>query len=184
MTAEWLTAYASAGTLVVILASAFAALIQLRHLRSSNQIAALTEFRERIESPEFRDAEYFVSYELPTHYSDPEKYRDMLTLPFAGNYRSIAIVANLFENLGLFVKFGVIEPTLACDMWNVVVLRNWKALSPMITYVRSEVDGSLWDNFEYFAVLCEDYRGKHSSDYPARTRRMPVDRSLIDAARG
>ena len=183
MSAEWVTAYATVGTLLVILASGLAALVQLRHLRSSNQIAALTEFRERIESPEFRQAELFVSYDLPRRCEEPEKYPDLFKLPFTEEYRSVGVVGNFFESMGLFVKYGVIDSVLACDVWNVLVLRNWKALAPVVAYVRHELDDSLWENFEFLAVLCENYRAKHPSAYPARAHRMPVDRSLINAAR-
>ena len=75
MSAEWVTAIATAGTFVVIAASAIAALVQLRHMRGSNQIVALTECRETVESPDFREAQRFVSYELPKRLQDLEKHR-------------------------------------------------------------------------------------------------------------
>ena len=63
MTPEWLTAIATAGTFIVIAASAVAAIFQLRHMRGSNQITALTECRERLESREFQDARQFIRSE-------------------------------------------------------------------------------------------------------------------------
>lgn len=39
MSAEWVTAIATAGTFVVIAASAIAALLQIRHMRSGNAIS-------------------------------------------------------------------------------------------------------------------------------------------------
>ena len=65
MSPEWLTAVGTLGTFVVIAASAIAALLQLRHMRGSNQIIALNEVRETIESPAFQAAERFVVQELP-----------------------------------------------------------------------------------------------------------------------
>ena len=65
MTAEWVTAIATLGTFLVIAASAIAALLQLRHTRGSNQIIALTECRERLESDEFNDARQFIANTLP-----------------------------------------------------------------------------------------------------------------------
>jgi hypothetical protein len=53
MSAEWVTAIGTIGTFVVIAASAVAALVQLRHMRGSNQIAALNELRETMESESF-----------------------------------------------------------------------------------------------------------------------------------
>jgi hypothetical protein len=54
MSAEWVTAIGTIGTFVVIAASAVAALVQLRHMRGSNQIAALNELRETMESESFQ----------------------------------------------------------------------------------------------------------------------------------
>jgi len=60
MSLEAWSTVASVGTLFVIAATAFAALVQLRHARSSNQIAAVTEMRETIESERFRAARRFM----------------------------------------------------------------------------------------------------------------------------
>jgi hypothetical protein len=48
MSAEWVTAIATSVTALVIASSAAAALFQLRHMRGSNQIVALTELRETL----------------------------------------------------------------------------------------------------------------------------------------
>ena len=47
MSAEWFTAIGTLGTFVVITVSAIAALMQLRHMRGSNQIIALNECAKR-----------------------------------------------------------------------------------------------------------------------------------------
>lgn len=184
MSAEWVTAIATAGTFIVIAASAAAALVQLRHMRGSNQIVALTECRETLESPEFRDAQRFVSYELPKRLNDPNEARKAAQIPFSGEYEAIATVANFFESMGLFVKSGIIDKRIACDFWAFVVLRNWNALSPLIAYARKEIrTPALWENFEYMAVLSERYNRAHASSYPTDMERMPVDTSLIDRAK-
>ncbi|HEV7180523.1 MAG TPA: hypothetical protein VGN11_11675, partial [Candidatus Baltobacteraceae bacterium] len=127
MSAEWVTAAGTIGTFVVIAASAVAALMQLRHMRGSNQIVALTECRETLEAPDFRAAQRFVSYDLPKRLEDPNEVL-RIALPqsqFEGEYQAIDTVANFFENLGVFVKNRIIDPGLACDMWAYVVMRNW-----------------------------------------------------------
>lgn len=184
MSPEWVTAIATAGTFVVIAASAIAALVQLRHMRGSNQIVALTECRETLESPEFRDAQRFVSYELPKRLNDPEECRKAAQIPFHGEYEAIATVANFFESMGLFVKRGIIDRRIACDFWSFVVLRNWEALLPITSYVRDKLgQPALWENFEYMASLSDLYQREHPSSYPRRMERMPVDTSLIERAR-
>ena len=54
MSLELVNTLATFGTFVVIAATAIAAIVQLRHARSSNQIAALNELRETMETPEFQ----------------------------------------------------------------------------------------------------------------------------------
>src|SRR5690348_18010894 len=75
MSADWVTAIATAGTFVVIAASALAAVLQLRHTRGSNQIIALTECREKLESDEFQEARAFLSLQVPELMKDPAMER-------------------------------------------------------------------------------------------------------------
>jgi hypothetical protein len=185
MNAEWVTAIGTIGTFVVITASAIAALVQLRHMRGSNQIVALTECRETLESPEFREAQRFVSFELPKRLNDPNERPKIVTLPFCDEYEAIGTVANFFESMGLFVKTGIIDRHIACDFWAFVVLRNWNALLPVTTYVRAAVQtDALWENFEYMAMLSKTYSEQYPSSYPPHAPRMPPDRSLLDDAKG
>ena len=188
MSAEWITAIGTIGTFLVIAASAIAALIQLRHMRGSNQIVALTECRETLESPDFREAQRFVSYELPKRLSDPEE-RKRIALPqsqFEGEYKAIDTVANFFESMGMFVKNRIIDSELALSMWCYVVLRNWNALLPVISYVRDDLgEPSIWEHFEYLAALSTLYLERHQTgSYPPNVPRMPADRSLIEAVKG
>jgi hypothetical protein len=64
MSLELVNTLATFGTFLVIAATAIAAVVQLRHARSSNHIAALNELRETMESPDFVVARHFVETEL------------------------------------------------------------------------------------------------------------------------
>ncbi|HEY1976885.1 MAG TPA: DUF4760 domain-containing protein [Candidatus Baltobacteraceae bacterium] len=182
---ELVNTVATLGTLVVIAATAIAALIQLRHMRGSNQIVALTECRETLESPAFREAQRFVSYELPTRIEDPKEVLRIAQpqSQFQDEYQAIDTVGNFFESLGVFVKNGIIDKTLACDTWSHVVLRNWNALLPIITFVRKDLDApGIWENFEYLAVLAQRFSHDHpTGTYPKGFPRMPEERSFIEA---
>ena len=182
MTAEWVGALANVATLAVILVSAIAAFVQLRHMRSSNQITAMNEARETLESPAFRAAQLFILNELPKRLADPEERPNALHLPPLGDYQAISQVGNVLEGLGLFVKSGILEADLVCDYWSLLVIRNWTNVAPLIFRARHVLDtDALFENFEYLAVVCEDYRRRNPRSYPAGMRRMPVDTSLYDA---
>jgi len=183
MTAEWVTALSALGTLVVVAGTAVAALAQLRHMRGSNQIAALMECRETMEAPETRRALGFIIHELPARLSDPAEFEKLANFPPADpDYLSVMSVGNLLESIGTLVKHGMIEPDITCDYWAYLITTVWQRTAP-ITYAARKKTGSdaLWENFEYLATVAEDYKRRHETSYPAGARRMPPDTSLIDA---
>ena len=174
MSAEWVTAIATAGTFVVIAASAVAALLQLRHMRGSNQIVALTECREKLESDEFQDWREFMAYKLPELLKNPD-IEEKLRLPiFPSELRPIGNVANFFESMGAFVRFNIIDRNIACDLWCGVVVSSWNRLTPVIR-VRRKLDPGIWENFEYLAVLSEEFMERNPTSYPQHMRRMPLE---------
>ena len=71
MSVELVNTIATLGTFVVIAATAIAAIVQLRHMRGSNQITALNKLRETMETPDFQAASHFVASELPAKLRDP-----------------------------------------------------------------------------------------------------------------
>jgi hypothetical protein len=182
MSADWVTATGTLGTFLVITASAVAALVQLRHMRGSNQIAALTEFRETMESDRFQTAQAFVSFELPKRLKDPAEAVQATTFPFRGEYQALSTVANMFEALGGLVKSGVIDRDVACDVVALIVVRNWDAMVPVVTYMRRKVvNKALWENFEYLALLSKRFIANHPRGaYPHGEPRLPEDDSVID----
>ena len=176
MTAEWLAAIASIGTFIVIAATAIAALIQLRHMRSSNQIAALNELRETIESEYFRDAAEFVHKDLPGLLSDPQVRSEIAAgtrVPAIKELTPAATLADFFEQCGTFVKHGIIEPQLFCDLWSYNVMIDWEAIAPLVTNLRAMQNlPALWENFEYLASISRAYQAKYGDgNYPAGASR-------------
>jgi hypothetical protein len=173
VSAEWVTAMAALGTFVVIAASAIAALLQLRHMRGSNQIVALTECRERLESDEFQNARVFVTTELPKLLKDPEMLKKLEGPYFPSELRPASNVANFFESMGAFVRFNIIDRTIACDLWCGVVLESWEGLLP-VTRIRRRFDPGVWENFEYLALLSKQFNEQSPTSYPLDLPRMPL----------
>lgn len=174
MSLEVLSTAAAIGTFLVIAATAVAALIQLRHMRSGNEIVAVTEFRETYESAHFNDARQRLE-EIIDQIDDPRVRSDLMKIPLPAEYQAIRIVANLFETLGAFVKHGVVDENIACDLWGAVVVSMWKRMVP-VTAVRRRVLGrTLWENYEYLTALAQDFGVRHSgSTYPRGARRLLV----------
>lgn len=180
MSPEWLTAVTSAGTFIVIAASAVAALLQIRYLRSSNQIVTLTEMRQTMDSPPFQAALAFVMEELPERLKDPELRRIFLARaaqgqrPFPAGFESVRSVANFFTNIGILVRTGIVDGATVCYLWHDAVLRAWRGIAPVKANYRALTGEDPWQNFEYLAVLCQDWVNRHPHGlYPRGVPRMP-----------
>lgn len=180
MTPEWISAIASIVTMVVIGASAIAALMQLRHMRGSNQIELIANWTEAIEGEQFQRALAFVSKDLKTILSDVQKVRSLSWNPIPPELQSVRTVANNFESIGSFVRRGIIEPDVACDLWALVVTLAWDFSVPVVTEVRRIVGTeALWENFEYMASISKRWIDAHPhGTYPKDQPRMPKDDSL------
>lgn len=176
MSADWVTAIATAGTFVVIAASAIAALMQLRHMRTGNQISAYNECRETMEDVEFREALAFIRNEIPERLADPQRVATIVNSALREEYAGLRLVANLFESMGLFVKTGMMDAGIACELWSGIVLTVWNNLRPLTAELRRRFGPGIWINFEYMAVLSEDFiRRSPAGDYPQGVRRMPLE---------
>ena len=187
MTLELWNTIATLGTLVVIGATAIAALMQMRHARSSNQIAALNELQEESKRALGGAAGNFVATDLTNKLEDPEfRFQLANRVGRTGENQELVTrlntVGDFFENLGLLVKTGFVDRDLALGIWSDVANRNWEILAPVVAIFRRKRGDLLWENFEYFVVLCQDWIATHPGGaYPAGVRRIGVKDVWLDA---
>lgn len=180
MSLELVNTLATLGTFVVIAATAIAAIVQLSHARSSNQIAALNELRETMETPDFQNAQQFVMAGLQTRVRDPafrHQYfdRSARTDDAWLQFAKVNRVGNFFETLGTLVKAGMVDRDLTLDILSGNIAQGWALLAPMIAIARRREGAGLWENFEYIAVLSQDWLAAHPhGSYPAGLRRIDL----------
>jgi hypothetical protein len=174
MSLELISAIAAIGTFVVIAATAVAAIVQLRHLRSSNQISAITGIQETIESPEFEAARRFIHHDLPLLMKDPRFAERIKPRILDSELAALNIVGGAFETLGLFCKYRIVDKEVACDLLSGPILASWAEMAPVISIRRRILDApALLENFEYLAMLCEDFETRHPDGaYPSGARRL------------
>jgi hypothetical protein len=113
----------SAATLVVIAATAIAAIVQLRHLRASNQLSALLEIMDQWKKPEFQAAYTSFSRELPRKLED-KAYIESLRAPGIkdrANFQEL-LVMDTWEQVGAYVKCGLIDERTLLDIVSAQVL--------------------------------------------------------------
>jgi hypothetical protein len=179
--------FATFGTFLVISATAIAAIVQLRHSRGSNQIAALTGLRERSERPEFQAAIHFVFTQLAEKINDPEfryqvEHRTSRTAENAPLIAYTTSLGNFYESMAMLIRQGLVDRELTLEIWNGPVVYSWEALVPITAINRRVVGRILWENFEYLTVISQDWLAKHSKGtYPRGVRRIDLEDAWLTA---
>ena len=187
MTLELWNTFATFGTFVVIAATAIAALVQLRHARGSNQIAALNELEEVSHKPQFEAADHFIKTELELKLKDPEFrfqvcHRAARTPEIRAITAKIQTIGNFYESMGLLIKSGLVDKDLVVSTWD--ISGEWERLAPFTAVVRRELGNSVWENFEYLTVLAQDWLEAHPQGaYPSGVRRIGLKDEWLEADR-
>ena len=187
MSLELLNSITPLLTIVIVAATAVAALVQLKHLRAGNQISALMAIGEELSTGKFADAADLVRHRLAAAMEDPvyREYEVALTLnrpapavpqDYVDIRRASVFVGNAYEQIGILVKSGIVDRDMLLDRYNWLVLLQWRRLEAVTALSRAVMGSTMaWENFEYLAVLSEDYLAKHQGGtYPRGVRRMPL----------
>ena len=185
MSLELVNTLATFGTFLVIAATAIAAVVQLRHARSSNQIAALSELRETMETPDFLAAQQFAAGALKARMQEPA-FRYQYQEPTARTDETRPLIAkinalgNFYEGMGLLKKTGLVDRGLVFELFSYQAISTWEELAPLAAIARRRLGDALWENFEYLAGLSQEYIERNPQGaLPKNARRMPRDPSLL-----
>jgi hypothetical protein len=182
MTLEaWSTA-AAVGTFVVITASAIAALAQLRHLRTSNQLSGLITVFGMLQDPSVRELVNFVRHELAERMKDDDFRAGLLEIPIDRRKHPEFYLCDMYNHVGSFVRSGLIDERtyLQTDWYNVNLY--WGLLADVIAISRTNRP-HVFENFEYLAARARAWVEEHpDGDYPRAERRLlPVGDAPRDA---
>ena len=177
MTAETLSAIALLGTFIVIAVTAFAALVQLRHIRAGNQLTALLHYIARWESDDLQSAADFVESKLQARLQDPD-FRESLWIinPDRRVHQELR-VADWCEQLGSYIKYGMMSDQQYLDIGSWYVSSMWDQLREVVA-IRRAATGSnaMYENFEYLAAQAKAFSAAHrGGNYPRHTPRLMVD---------
>jgi hypothetical protein len=166
-------------TMLVIAASAIAALIQLRHLRQNNQLSGLLSVLELFQEPRFHELINWVRTELPKRMQDPEFRAALEKTPVDRVVHPELHVAELYEEIGSYVRSGLIDEALFLQgHWYNVIL-YWDLLWPVMEIVR-RTRPYVFENFEYLATRAQAWKDRHPrGNYPASLPRMSREEAAI-----
>jgi hypothetical protein len=175
MSLELISAISAAATFVVIAATAIAAMVQLRHMRAANQVASLSTFLDDFEGPKYRDAFDFVRTDLAKQLEDPEFRREIREGNLDRRKHPEITVCNLFEQWGLFVRVGAIDPRFMEALK--VAAGFWERLEPIVAISAERTGGVnvVFENFEYLAIQARKWFAEHpNGTFPADTPRLTI----------
>lgn len=180
MSLDLFNTIATVGSFLVIVATALAAMVQLRHMRGGNQIAVLTELRASQQTPEYVQAVHCLFSDLPAKIQDPElryqiAHRTARTADYNEFISCLENVGDFYESVGVFAKTGLVDRRLLLDIHSAIVLDTWNALTDVTAILRSHYGRAIWENFEYLVVLSQDWTAAHpDGTYPNGVRRIDV----------
>lgn len=180
MTWEIVSAIGSLLAGVVLLVASIAAVLQLRHLRLSNQMTAYFHIMERIHSPEFLEARQSLeSLDL----RDPGTLDDIIDNNSAEN-QHVRMVGNLFQSAARLMNFGVLDEDLFGPI-AALAASTWKLLKPWAYEYRRRHSMPLWADIEYLTFRYATGRSKftlrpYAADF---CERIGVERYPQTAAR-
>jgi hypothetical protein len=184
---ELLNTIATLTTCVIIATTAISALVQLRHLRASNQITGQLAINALIQSEEFVRAQMIIQG-LPAMINDPNlawAFRRTISHalpPEVVEMRLAArVVGSNIENIGNMVRHRLTDGQLFVEQFANVVSNAWDMLEPYAR-VRRKFELSndaAWEDFELLAILSRDWLRDHPTAFPHTRRLLPPWQELV-----
>ena len=173
MSAEWLSAASLLATLVVVTVTAYAALRQMRHMRSANQVAALLPLIEEYQNKEISDAERYLFGQLAKDLESPENRAGVISVPATGPTREVAPLLNFYESCGALVLADVVDFELLLRYF-LLPSEVWTFAQDYIELSRVTRGNEAFENIEALVMMEQKYAARHGiSMYPKGLPRIP-----------
>jgi len=166
MSQETLSTAAAIGTFVVIAATAIAAVVQLHHLRASNQLHGLLTVLARVEDANFNEWIDGTRAVLNTRISDPAFRQSVVDATFERHDNPWLNLANSYEWVRILVKNRLIDEAAFMDLQFGRVQLAWDLLKDIIAITRQR-SNAVWENFEFLAVRADAWEAAYpNGNYP------------------
>lgn len=171
---EILNTIAAFGTFFVIAATAAAAVVQLRHMRASNQLEGLLSVLARVEDSNFNTWLTETQRQLPQLLGDRAYVQSVIDNTFDRGVAWLQL-GNSYDWVGSLVKNRLIPADAFLDVYNFRVIQAWELMRPLTVLARSEVGDSIWENFEFLYICALDWAKAHErGNYPKHLRRAAL----------
>jgi len=177
MSLEMWSAIGSVGALFVLGAAASAAFVQLRHMRTNNQLQAILSIGRDFHEERMQHAFAFVQSGLEPAMADAAYRAELARRGFVDARKHPEMeVCNWFDQAGMLVKGGFIDEDVFFEAYAKLVDYCWSVLSPVVAVLRRERGPTQYESFEYLAVRARMWRARYANGtYPRGTPRAPLD---------
>lgn len=185
MSLELLNTIATLATCAIVATTAIAALIQLRHLRASNQIAGQLAITELIVGDDFTNAQIMIRG-LPDMIADP-RYAWAFREPPRADHppdvtemrKAARVLGSNLENVGNMVRHGLTDGDLFVEQYGNVVSEVWDLLEPY-TRVRRKIEGdAVWEDFERLTIVSRDWWSTRETAFAHTRRLLPPHQEIV-----
>ena len=149
---EAVVAIAAVVQTALIASAAAVALVQIRHLRDQNELAAFIQLFATYNSPDARRARHFVTNELAERLRDPRYLREIVEGRL--NDHPEGLVLNYFNQVGHLMMTGVVKSKRLLHEHVGVAPMMWKYLLPVIALRRTAFP-EFMTSFEWFVIHCD-----------------------------
>jgi len=176
MSLELISVLSELGTFIILGATAVAAVVQLRHLRASNQLGALLALEREFRSDDLQQSFRFVQNELVYKLHDPAYRAELERIGFIDARVHMEInVLNWFNELGSILSNGLVDESAFMDLFSRLAVQYWEILASALAIVRRRRGPAQYHSFEYLAIRARRWISEHPHGaFPSGMARIPI----------
>ena len=156
-------------TAVIIATTAIAAVIQLRHIRASNELTAFSEAMELWYAPSVQEGFRFIQHDLEEKMKDPAFRNDLDSAGVVDHTRHPELSpVDFFDNIGVMVSLGLLREEVILHPASQLVENLWERLSPTIAIMRRKRGRQLYVSFEYLAARARVWQDRYPEGFQVK----------------
>jgi len=153
-------------TAAIIGATAIAAVIQLRHIRASNELAAFNEAMELWYAPSVQEGFRFIQNDLGERMKDAGFRNDLDTAGVVDHIKHPELSPmDFFDNIGVMVSLGLLREEVILHPASQLIQNLWETLSPTIAIMRRKRGRQLYVSFEYLAARARVWQERYPEGF-------------------
>jgi hypothetical protein len=156
-------------TALIIGTTAVAAVIQLRHIRASNELTAFSEAMELWYSPSVQEGFRFIQHDLVDRMKDPAFRADLDTAGVVDHTKHPELgPVDYFDNIGVMVSLGLLREEVILHPASQLLENLWETLSPTIAIMRRKRGRQLYVSLEFLAARARVWQERYPDGFQAK----------------